>query len=322
MFHTSASRTSCLSIAGAAGGGLRLHASRARRSLVDASKVLVAKSSFGDGAFATCDIQQGELVEHGLARRIPVDGHRFDMCFTWSEDRTVWATCSGPSMFYNTSNKPNTEVARFFDEDRFEIRALRDIRAGEALTHRYKSLSWRKCFSSLHQAEEESDSLRPRAEAPWPGVLELSKRPRPGVEANDDFYRLIPPSKVDFNKVLVLVDTYGGHGCFAACPLRKGEVVERGIVRIAPLDGNYCPHAFLWGDNWALGSGASMFYNHSANPNTESVRDLDTLSFQIRALRNIKEGEELTHRYHSIAWRLCFSHLRASSDGKANSRLR
>jgi len=50
-------------------------------------------------------------------------------------------------MFYNTHpTDPNTEMTRFFDEDRFEIYALRDIREGEELTHTYKSLKWRKCF--------------------------------------------------------------------------------------------------------------------------------------------------------------------------------
>jgi SET domain-containing protein len=45
-------------------------------------------------------------------------------------------------------------MIRYFDEDRFEIYALRDIQAGEELTHTYRSLKWRKVF--VEQAKEGS----------------------------------------------------------------------------------------------------------------------------------------------------------------------
>ena len=45
----------------------------------------------------------------------------------------------------------NTHMVRFFDEDRFEIYALRDIQANEELTHLYKSLQWRGCFKKLNE---------------------------------------------------------------------------------------------------------------------------------------------------------------------------
>ena len=90
---------------------------------------------------------KGECVEWGIMRRLPMDGNASTYVFTWSEDRTVWATASGMAMFYNThATDPNTEMIRYFDEDRFEIYALRDIEAGEELTHTYRSLKWRKCF--------------------------------------------------------------------------------------------------------------------------------------------------------------------------------
>ena len=38
---------------------------------------------------------------------------------------------------------------RDFENDTFVIRALRDIARGEELTHTYKSLHWRSCFSDL-----------------------------------------------------------------------------------------------------------------------------------------------------------------------------
>ena len=50
-------------------------------------------------------------------------------------------------MFYNTSaDAPNCVMFRYFDQDRFECYAIRPIKKGEELTHRYRSLMWRKAF--------------------------------------------------------------------------------------------------------------------------------------------------------------------------------
>ena len=40
-------------------------------------------------------------------------------------------------------------MIRYFDEDRYEIYAKRNITKDEELTHTYKSLDWRECFKSL-----------------------------------------------------------------------------------------------------------------------------------------------------------------------------
>lgn len=118
---------------------------------VDCSKVYVDQSSHGAGVFAACDIASGEIVERGIVRRLPAsfDGNDSPHVFTWSDDRTIWAIGSGCSTFYNCSETPNTEMLRDFEDDTFEIRALRNISQGEELRHIYKSLSWRTCFSDL-----------------------------------------------------------------------------------------------------------------------------------------------------------------------------
>ena len=74
--------------------------------------------------------------------------------FTWSTERPnkTWAMGSGTSAFYNTAAEEdaNTRMDRFYDEDRFEIYATRDIAQDEELTHTYVSLKWRTCFSDLN----------------------------------------------------------------------------------------------------------------------------------------------------------------------------
>jgi len=121
-------------------------------SLVDCSKVIVKNTNtMGLGAFANQNIKRDDLIEKGVVRRIDSDGHKSPYLFSWSEDRTVWAFASGCATFYNTSLDPNTRFVRNYITDTFEIYAIRDIKVGEELTHKYKSLEWRECFQELNK---------------------------------------------------------------------------------------------------------------------------------------------------------------------------
>jgi len=133
---------------------------------VDCSKVIVKESTFStennkiDGAFAKVDLKSGELIEKGLMRRLSgndnktFNGMNNPYVFTWSDNKPnyTWAFASGCASFYNTGleNQTNTKMIRYFNEDRFEIYANRDIIAGEELTHTYKSLQWRDVFVPLY----------------------------------------------------------------------------------------------------------------------------------------------------------------------------
>ena len=96
------------------------------------------------------------MIERGIMRRLPAgfDGNKCQECFTWSNElpNKVWAMGSGCSPYYNTAAKgvSNTRMVRYFDEDRFEIFAARDIEAGDELLHTYISLEWRECFKPLN----------------------------------------------------------------------------------------------------------------------------------------------------------------------------
>ena len=121
-------------------------------SLVDCSKVIVKNTNtMGLGAFANENIKRGDLIEKGFIRRINSDGHKSPYLFSWSEDRTLWAFASGCATFYNTSLDPNTRFVRNYITDTFEIYAQIDIKVGEELTHKYKSLEWRECFQELNK---------------------------------------------------------------------------------------------------------------------------------------------------------------------------
>ena len=121
-------------------------------SLIDCSKVIVKNTNtMGLGAFINQNIKRGDLIEKGVVRRIDSDGHKSPYLFSWSEDRTVWAFASGCATFYNTSLDPNTRFVRNYITDTFKIYAQRDIKVGEELTHKYKSLEWRECFQELNK---------------------------------------------------------------------------------------------------------------------------------------------------------------------------
>lgn len=134
--------------------------------MVDCSKVYVTTSKFSTinnifyGVFAKVNIRKGELVENGLMRRLSDDNNRgFDgtknsFVFTWSDNKPnyTWAFGSGCSTFYNTGleSQTNVSMVRNFDDDRFEIYAIKDIKSGDELTHTYKSLQWRDAFTTLY----------------------------------------------------------------------------------------------------------------------------------------------------------------------------
>jgi SET domain-containing protein len=121
--------------------------------LIDCSKVVAkdTNSEKGIAVYANKDIKQGELVEYGLMRRVDTDGNKNPYLFTWSDDRTIWAYASGCATFYNTSKEPNVKMNRFYNEDRFTIIALQDIKKDDELMHTYKSLQWRTCFQELNK---------------------------------------------------------------------------------------------------------------------------------------------------------------------------
>ena len=140
---------------------------------VDCSNVYVDTSNYStqnnpfDGAFAKIDIKKGELIEKGLMRRLSdyqsksFDGNTNPFVFTWSDDipNYTWAFASGCASFYNSGlpENTNTQMKRFFEEDRFEIYAIKDIKAGDELTHTYKSLEWREVFTPLFTQLKKND---------------------------------------------------------------------------------------------------------------------------------------------------------------------
>lgn len=299
--------------------------------LVDASKVYVKADEYGGwGAFARVPIYAGDLVEKGVARvQNELDGNECPYVFTWStSEPRKWATGSGASIFYNMSADPNTEMERDFKNNTWEIYAVRDIAKDEELTHVYISATWRKCFADLKPLAEEylaNKNKRNDAQPNKPKSSMFASMFSCCTNRDKEFADYVPetieggyPGVMDMSKVFVKKDSYGGAGAFALVDIKEGEFIEKGIVRLLPLDGNINPFVFTWSEGeprkWATGSGASIFYNMCEDPNTHMVRDFKKNSWEIFATRDIKKGEELTHVYISATWRKCFEDLKPMAE--------
>lgn len=105
-----------------------------------------------------------------------------------------------------------------------------------------------------------------------------------------------------------------GYGAFAKQDIKKGEIVETGImIRMTGVDGNNDDHLFTWSDDrtvWAAGTGCLPFYNHtSGEANIKKCGDLVNDMMTVIALKDIKKGDELVSPYFSASWRKCFKDL-------------
>ena len=103
-----------------------------------------------------------------------------------------------------------------------------------------------------------------------------------------------------------------GRGVFTARKIRKGEIVE--VAPAIPMAKKHVPddatpdgYVLDWnedkkGQEYALGLGYIMLYNHSKKPNIEIESDLEEMTFSVMALRDIKAGEELMWDYGCDIW--------------------
>jgi len=115
-------------------------------SLIKINNILVKRCKYGYGVFANKNINKGDLIERGLMVPINIDGNYNTHVFSWGKQ---WTFGSGCSTFYNTSLNPNCIMNRYYDKYKYDIFAIKDINAGEELTHKYISLEWREAFKGL-----------------------------------------------------------------------------------------------------------------------------------------------------------------------------
>ena len=120
-------------------------------------------------------------------------------------------------------------------------------------------------------------------------------------------------SLVDCSNDIVKETDDMGLGVFSNKSFKKGDIIEKGIIRRVDTDGHKNPYLFTWSvdrDIWGFGSGCSTFYNTSLSPNCKMIRYYDEDRFEMVALCNIDNNVQLFHTYQSLEWRDCFKSLK------------
>lgn len=95
-----------------------------------------------------------------------------------------------------------------------------------------------------------------------------------------------------------------GRGVIATRDVAAGEVIE--TAPVVPFDGDLPEELsglpFDWGNYEAIVLGLTQLVNHDDDPNCEVIRDLDGLTVELIAKRDIRAGEELSHSYKCPLW--------------------
>ncbi len=112
-----------------------------------------------------------------------------------------------------------------------------------------------------------------------------------------------------------------GRGIVATRDIPTRAVIERAPVLIIPAKDRpladqtvVFTYVFMWehgtteqdlyegGGRAAIALGLTSLLNHSYTPNAEFIRHIDQLEIEIRALRPIRAGEEVTIDYQMDLW--------------------
>ena len=99
-----------------------------------------------------------------------------------------------------------------------------------------------------------------------------------------------------------------GRGVYCREDISAGSIIEIGPVIVIPShEVDIIHHTdlhdyyFVWGhddDQAAIALGYGSLYNHADFPNASYVLDLAENTIDIRAIKNITAGEEITINYH------------------------
>ena len=99
-----------------------------------------------------------------------------------------------------------------------------------------------------------------------------------------------------------------GRGVFTSAPIQSGELIELSpVIVMKKADRSYLDktllhdYIFEWGkkkDQCCMALGLIPIYNHSYKSNCEYFMDFDEQTMQVKTVRDIKAGEELTVNYN------------------------
>lgn len=111
-----------------------------------------------------------------------------------------------------------------------------------------------------------------------------------------------PPQKVFVKEATI---ENAGRGVFAKIDIAEGELIENCPVIEVSLkdpanndDGLLVDNFFYFGDGLAVALGFGSLYNHSYERNAIYKINLENKTIDFRAIKPVKEGEEITVNYN------------------------
>jgi SET domain-containing protein len=110
------------------------------------------------------------------------------------------------------------------------------------------------------------------------------------------------PARVSPSRHLRIARSRTGLGLFARVPIRKGQFIVRYSgrkIRTETTEGLDTRYLFEINNRWTIDgasrSNRARYINHSCRPNAEAYVVKHVI--KIRAIRNIKPGDEITYHY-------------------------
>lgn len=111
------------------------------------TKIYLGKSSIqnaGRGAFASKDIQAGEIIEICPIIEIPTSEIEFlkktlliNYYFVWGKAEEKRAICLGFGSLYNHSYEPNATYMKYLEDETIHFNAIKEIKKDEEITVNY-----------------------------------------------------------------------------------------------------------------------------------------------------------------------------------------
>lgn len=98
-----------------------------------------------------------------------------------------------------------------------------------------------------------------------------------------------------------------GRGVFAKLAIATGEVIEIcPVIKVPKTDssnddekGLLTNYFFYFGDDLAMVLGLGSLYNHSYDPNATYTKNLEDMTVEFKAIKDIPPEEEITTNYNN-----------------------
>jgi SET domain-containing protein len=253
----------------------------------------VIDTARGHALVASETVEEGTVVER-LEGRVSsyakIPEAEIQNAFEAGDDR--WMVPQSAARHINHSCDPNCYISTNLD-----VITLRKVHKGEEITIMYNEVTVEKYMSSAAVLPKWDDRRSFDCCCTAPKCLGRIDR----------YIVPIPHDPNSKGLRMGLVEQHG-RGMFASRSFLKGELIERAPVVVinekqwpAAEKTILSDYAFDWGEkdeHAAIAFGYISIYNHSYSPNAQLEQMLDELMMEIIAIKDIREGEQITINYN------------------------